>query len=81
MIKFTKKLLKSRFDMKNMGLTYVILGIKTSEGIVLSQSHYVDKNIEKFNKDNFSFAKSQIDWSQHLSNNRGENISQLEYLE
>ena len=40
--------------MKDMGLADVILGIKISRksnGLVLSQSHYVDKILEKFSKD------------------------------
>ena len=48
MIKTTKKILTSKFDMKDMGVADVILGIKiskTSEGLVLSQSHYIDKII------------------------------------
>ncbi|XP_071719215.1 uncharacterized protein [Rutidosis leptorrhynchoides] len=43
MIKSTKDMLKSKFDMKDMGLADVILGIKitrTHSGLVLSQTHY-----------------------------------------
>ncbi|XP_073121945.1 secreted RxLR effector protein 161-like [Henckelia pumila] len=82
MIKSTKKLLNSKFDMKDLGLADVILGIKihrTSEGMVLSQSHYVEKILEKFNKDDSALARTPIDTSQYLSKNRGESISQLEY--
>ena len=45
MITSTKNMLNSRFDKKNMGLADVILGIKiirTLEGLILSQSHYVN---------------------------------------
>ncbi|GJX64041.1 retrovirus-related pol polyprotein from transposon TNT 1-94 [Tanacetum coccineum] len=45
MIKSTKDMLKSKFDMKDMGLTDVIFGIKiirTQNGLVLSQAHYVE---------------------------------------
>ena len=45
-IKSTKKMLSNSFDMKDMGVADVILGIKitrTPDGICLSQSHYVDK--------------------------------------
>ncbi|XP_071694471.1 uncharacterized protein [Rutidosis leptorrhynchoides] len=52
MIKSTKDMLKSKFVMKDMGLADVILGIKitrTQSGLVLSQTHYVDKILEKFN--------------------------------
>ena len=46
MIKSTKKMLNLSFDMKDMRLAYVIMGIKISKslnGLILSQSHYVDK--------------------------------------
>lgn len=39
--------------MEDMGLSDVILGIKilkTSNGLVLKKSHYIDKILEKFNK-------------------------------
>ena len=42
----TKVMLKRNFDMKDMGLADVILGMKilrTSDGIILTQSHYVEK--------------------------------------
>ena len=45
-IKSTKRMLSNSFDMKDLGVVDVILGIKitrTPDGIGLSQSHYVDK--------------------------------------
>nr|GEW02643.1 retrotransposon protein, putative, Ty1-copia subclass [Tanacetum cinerariifolium] len=45
-INSTKDMLKSKFDMKDMGLADVILGIKiirSHNGLVLSQAHYVEK--------------------------------------
>ena len=60
-IKSTKDMLKSRFDMKDMGLADVILGMKisrTSEGLALSQPHYVDKILERFCKDDNETAKN-----------------------
>ena len=47
MIKYSKKILTSKFDMKDSGVVDVILGIKfckTSNELVLSQSHYVEKH-------------------------------------
>ena len=82
MIKSTKDMLRSKFDMKDMGLADVILGIKisrTSNGLILSQSQYVDKILDKFNKDDPAIARTPIDISQHLSKNRGDPVSQLEY--
>lgn len=48
MIKSTKDMLNSRFDMKDMDLVDVILGIKISKTLgelTLSQSNYLDKII------------------------------------
>ena len=45
MIKTTKKMLNKHFDMKDMGIADIILGIKitkTLEGYALSQSHYIE---------------------------------------
>ena len=53
-VESTKDRLNPSFDMKDMGLIYVILKIKitrTANSLKLDQSHYVDKLLEKFNKD------------------------------
>lgn len=81
-IKFIKDMLNSKFYMKDMSMTNIILGTKiyrTSEQIVLSQAHYVDKILEKFRKEDYAVVRTPIDLSQHLSKNRREGISQLEY--
>ena len=78
MITSTKNMLNSRFDMKDMRLTDVILGIKfirTSNGLILSQSHYVDNILGKFNKDNSGITRTPIDVTLHLSKNKGESVS------
>ncbi|GKC13137.1 retrotransposon protein, putative, ty1-copia subclass [Tanacetum coccineum] len=52
MIKSTKDMLKLKFDMKDIGLANVILGIKIIQnhnGLVLSQAHYVDKILNTHN--------------------------------
>ena len=82
MIKSTKAMLSTRFDMKDMGLADVILGVKilrTSDGLVLSQSHYVDKILDKFSNDDSGVARTPIDVNLHMLKNRGESVSQLEY--
>ena len=46
--------------MKNMGLADVILGVKItriSDELALSQTYYIDKIIEKFNKSNSNVTK------------------------
>ena len=73
MITFIKNMLNSRFHMKDMGLADVILGIKikrTFDGLILSQSHYVDNILEKFDKDNSGIARTQVDVTLHLSKNK-----------
>ena len=78
----TKNLLMSKFGMKDLVVAYVILGIKIEtihEGIVLSQSHYVNKILEKFDKDVDGKVISQIDINLHLTRNTGEAVSQLLY--
>jgi hypothetical protein len=51
MIKSTKILLANKFDMRNLGVADVILGIRitrTSNQLVLSQSYYVENILYKF---------------------------------
>jgi len=81
-IKTTKKILASQFDMKDLGVVHVILGIKitrTFKGLVLSQSHYIKKVFEKFKNYDNNPAKTLVDVNIHLVKNQGEGISQLEY--
>ncbi|GJW41363.1 zinc finger, CCHC-type containing protein [Tanacetum coccineum] len=66
MIKSTKDVLKSKFDMKDMGLADVILEIKiirTHNGLVLSQAHYVDKILNTHNAGDSGLARTLIDTS------------------
>ncbi|KAL0560837.1 hypothetical protein IC582_001251 [Cucumis melo] len=81
-IKATKQMLANKFEMKDMGVADVILGIKISripQGLVLSQSHYVDKMLKKYKKHDIVNAKTSIDTSLHLGKNNGDSIAQLEY--
>ena len=55
--------------MKDLGLADVILGIKierTLDRLILSQSHYVDNIIGKFDKDNYSIARKPVDVTLHF---------------
>nr|GFC37358.1 zinc finger, CCHC-type [Tanacetum cinerariifolium] len=66
MIKSTKDILKLKFDIKDMGLADVILGIKiirTHNGLVLSQAHYVDKILNTHNAGDFGLARTPIEIS------------------
>ena len=53
--------------------------IRTQNGLILSQTYYVDKILEKFSANDSNIARSPIDTSHHLSKNRGESVNQLEY--
>lgn len=70
-IKITKKMLINNFDMKDTGVADVILGIKISkmsDRLVLSQSHYVEKILNKYED---SPAKTLVDVNQYLVKNIG----------
>ena len=45
----------------------------------MSQSHYIEKVLEKFKKYDIKPKKTPIDVSLHLAKNNGTSISQLEY--
>ena len=75
-------MLSSRFDMKDLGVADVILGvkiIKTPQGYALSQSHYIAKLLERFKQYNITIAKSPVDMNQNWVKNTGDGIYQLEY--
>nr|GEV15275.1 zinc finger, CCHC-type [Tanacetum cinerariifolium] len=58
----TKKFLSSRFSMKDMEEADVILGIKIklkNKGIVITQSHYIEKILKKFNRKDCSPASKK----------------------
>ena len=82
MITSTKNMLNSRFDMKDLGLADVMLDIKikrTSYRLILSQSHYVDNILVKFDKDNSGITKTQVDVTLYSSKNKAESVYQVEY--
>ena len=82
MVTSTKNMLNSRFDMTYLGLVDVILGIKikrTSNGLILSQPHYDDNIVRKFDKDNFGITRTPVDVTLHFSKNKAESVFKLEY--
>ena len=81
-IKKIKCLLASKFEMKDMGVADVILGVKihkTSGGLALSQSHYIETILGKSKNLGIVPVKTPIDVNLHLSKNTGENKAQNEY--
>ena len=81
-IKTTKEMFNNKFDMKDLGVADVILGIKiskTSNGLILSQSHYIEKILKKFKQNDSSPMRTLVDVNLHLSKNNGKSLSQQEY--
>ena len=78
----TKKLLSSIFDMKDLGLADVNLGIqikRNNEGYILTQSHYVEKILNKYNQSNCKVELTPFDANCKLKKNTGDAVSQLQY--
>ena len=65
----TKNMLKSHFDIKDLGEANFILGMKitkTCDGIFLDQSHYVEKILRKYNFHDHICVATPFDSSVHL---------------
>ena len=77
-INVTKIMLSIKFDMKDLVVADLILGvriIKTPQGLALSQSHYIEKVLDKFNYLNFNVVKIPIDLSCTVKKNEGQSDS------
>nr|GEY52841.1 zinc finger, CCHC-type [Tanacetum cinerariifolium] len=78
----TKRFFSSRFSMKDIRETNVILGIKIkrkNKGIVITQSHYIEKILKKFNHEDCSPVSTPMDPVEKLKPNTGKPVDQLEY--
>ncbi|GKC46720.1 zinc finger, CCHC-type containing protein [Tanacetum coccineum] len=78
----TKGFLSSRFSMKDMGETDVILGIRIkhkSSGITISQSYYIEKVLKKFNYFDCTPVSTPMDISEKLMPNNVGKLSRLPY--
>ncbi|CAM8900601.1 unnamed protein product [Rhodiola kirilowii] len=78
----TKEFLSSKFSMKDMGEAEVILGIrikKVEGGFALTQSHYIENVLRKFNYMDCHPLTTPYNSSTHLYPNKGKPQSQLEY--
>ena len=81
-INATKRMLSSKFNIKDLGVVYLILGImilKTPLRLALCQSHYIESTLHKFNYLNFNIVKNPIDLSFTFQKNEDKSDSQLEY--
>ncbi|GKA00528.1 zinc finger, CCHC-type containing protein [Tanacetum coccineum] len=78
----TKEFLSSMFSMKDIGEADVIQGIRIkheSNGIAISQSHYIKKVLKKFNYSDCTPVSTPLDTCEKLMPNKGLVVSQLEY--
>ena len=72
-INATKHMLSSKFDMKDLGIGDLILGIGiTPQGLALSLSHYIERVLDKFKYLNFNIVKTPIDLSCTFQKNEGQ---------
>ncbi|GJR31235.1 zinc finger, CCHC-type containing protein [Tanacetum coccineum] len=81
-VDMTKEFLSSRFSMKDMGEADAIFDIRIkheSNGIAISQSHYIEKVLKKFNFFNYTLVSTFMDTNEKLMPNNGQTVSQLEY--
>ncbi|GKC87926.1 hypothetical protein Tco_1148575 [Tanacetum coccineum] len=65
-----------------MGEVDVILGIKIkreNKGIIITQSHYIEKILKKFNREDCSPVSTPMDPVEKLKPNTGKPVDQLEY--
>ena len=77
-------MLRSHFDMKDLGEANFILGMKitnTCDGIYLEQSHYIKKILKKYNYHDCKHVVTPFDSSVHLFpvNNDNDVVNQKEY--
>ena len=77
----TKSFLSRKFEMKDMGEANVILGFRltrSADGITISQSHYIEKVLEKFGYQNCKVACTPYDPVRIFYKNKsGVPVSQL----
>ncbi|GJS85972.1 zinc finger, CCHC-type containing protein, partial [Tanacetum coccineum] len=81
-VDLTKEILSSRFSTNYIGEADVILGIRIkheSNGITISQSHYIEKVLKKFNYFDCTPVNTLMDTSEKLMPINGHVVSQLEY--
>jgi len=80
----TKLFLESKFEMKDMGETNVILGVKVirkGDSILLSQEQQTEKLLRKFRYYYFKLVNTSYDAKSKLKKNREKSISQSQYAQ
>ena len=67
---------------EDLGEVDINLGVKVKKnenGLSLSQSHYVENLLKKFDSFDVSPVKTSYDASKHLKKNKGDGVSQPKY--
>ena len=80
----TKLFLSTNFDMKDLGEVNMILGIKvikSENGIMLSQEHYVERLLKKFECWETTPVATPYDANSKLKKNNGEPVAQSKYAQ
>ena len=80
----TNSFLRLEFDMKDLGEAGVILGIKitkTFNGLNLSQEHYIEKILKRFEHFDCKPVSTPYDPSSQLKKNREHSVVQTEYAQ
>ena len=74
-------MLSNKFDIKDLGVADLVgvRIIKTPQRLALSQSHYIEKVLDKFKYLNFNVVKTPIDLNCTFKKNEGQSDFQLEY--
>ena len=78
----TKVLLSIIFLYERSRVAHVVLGLqieRTHERIGISQSHYIEKVLKRFNYFDCKSVSTLFDSSNRLVKNRGESVIQLKY--
>ena len=78
----TKSFLSSKFDMKDLGEAKLILGIKITRalnGLNLSQEHYLEKILKRFEHFDCKSVSTPYDTSSQLKKNREHSVAQTDY--
>nr|GEU47784.1 zinc finger, CCHC-type [Tanacetum cinerariifolium] len=78
----TKEFLSSNFSMKDMGEADVILGIRImreNKGLTITQSHYIEKILKKFNYEGCDPVSTPMKACIELMPHMGKHVNQLEY--
>nr|GEV83274.1 zinc finger, CCHC-type [Tanacetum cinerariifolium] len=78
----TNEFLSSNFSMKDIGEADVILGIRIkreNKGLTITQSHYIEKILKKFNCEGCGPVSTPMEACIKLVSHMGKPVNQLEY--